>query len=156
MNTKTESPNLTQHRAIQVWSFILPILKCAVCPACLSIFGSLFAGARMGFLGDTRMHMGIIGAALVADIAILYAAMQHHQSRLPLVACSVGGTLALAGHFTHEAVEFVGFAILMFAAAYNYVLIRRHHREEGSCCSHLAVAQADGAGHSRGHGHGHD
>jgi hypothetical protein len=137
-------------RAVQFWSFALPVLKCAVCPACLSIFGGLFAGARMGFLGDERLHGSIIAIALVADFFILRAAMRHHKNRWPLGLCLGGGAVAILGHFTAEVVEFVGFALLMLAAIHNVVLLRRHRREGGSCCAHEVPARLGGVSHEHG------
>ena len=137
-------------RAVQFWSFALPVLKCAVCPACLSIFGGLFAGARMGFLGDERLHGGIIAIALVADFFILRAALRHHRNWWPLGLCLGGGTVAIVGHFTAEVVEFAGFALLMLAAIHNVVLLRRHRREGASCCAHEPHARAGGPIHEHG------
>lgn len=128
-------------QAVQFWSFALPVLKCAVCPACLSIFGGLFAGVRMGFLGDERFHGGIIAIALVADFFILQAAMRHHKNWWPLALCFGGWALTIVGHFTAEVVEFIGFGLLMLAAIHNVVLLRRHRQEGGSCCAHEAPAQ---------------
>jgi hypothetical protein len=108
----------------------------------LSIFGGLFAGARLGFLGDERFHGGIIAVALVADFFILRAAMRHHKSRWPLALCIAGAGIAFIGHFTLEAVELVGFGLLMLAAVQNVVLLRRHRHEGGSCCAHPAVAHS--------------
>ena len=145
-----EMSNNRPSRAIQFWSFVLPVLKCAVCPACLSIFGGLFAGARMGFLGDERFHGSIIAVALVADFFILRAAMQHHKSRWPLALCLAGGAIAILGHFTAEVVELSGFGLLMVAAIQNVVLLRRHRREGGSCCAHEAAPQLGGMSHEHG------
>jgi hypothetical protein len=131
---KTPPPS----RALQVGSLLLPILKCAVCPACLSLFGGLFAGARMGLLGDERLHGGIIALALVADVFILRAALKHHKNRWPLSLCLAGAALAVLGHFTVEFVEYLGFALLLIAAVQNVVLLRRHRNESGSCCAHEA------------------
>ena len=137
-------------RAVQFWSFALPVIKCLVCPACLSVFGGLFAGARLGFLGDERFHGGIIAVALIADFFILRAAMQHHGNRWPLGLCLAGGAIAILGHFSAEVVEFIGFGLLMLAAIYNVVLLRRHRREGGSCCAHEAHAQGGGPIHEHG------
>lgn len=125
-------------RAMLFWSLLLPIIKCAICPACLSIFGGVFAGARMGFLGDERLHGGIVAVALVADVFILRAAMSHHKNRWPLGLCLAGGALAVLGYFTAEVVEYVGFGLLFTAAVQNVVLLRRHRKEGGSCCAHEA------------------
>jgi hypothetical protein len=130
-------------RSLQVWSFLLPALKCALCPACLSIFGSLFAGARMGFVVDESLHGGIILVALVADFFILRAAMKHHRSRWPASLCAAGALLAVAGHFTNEAVEFAGFVLLMIAAILNLTLLRQHRKHGGACCVHDAAPHTE-------------
>lgn len=148
MNMEMSSERPSQ--AVQFWSFALPVLKCAVCPACLSIFGGLFAGARLGFLGDERFHGSIIAIALVADFFILRAAMRHHKNRWPLGLCLGGGVVAIVGHFTAETVEFIGFGLLMLAAIHNVVLLRRHHREDGSCCAHEIHAPVGGISHEHG------
>lgn len=121
---------------LQFWSFALPIIKCAFCPACLSLFAGLFAGARLGFLGDERFHGWVLVVALVVDFFVLRAAMKHHQARSPLTLCIVGGLVAVLGHATNETIEFIGFGLLMLAALINWVLLRNHHREGGECCQH--------------------
>jgi uncharacterized membrane protein YeiH len=114
----------------------LPILKCAVCPACLSVFGSVFAGARLGFLEEEGWHGAVILLALIADFAILGASMRHHARRGPLVVCVAGAVLAVGGHFLGEVVEYAGFALLLAAGIWNLVLLRHHQREGGACCAH--------------------
>lgn len=114
----------------------LPILKCAVCPACLSVFGSLLAGARFGFLEDERLHGAVILAALLADFLILGASLRHHRRWGPLGVCAAGALLAVAGHFTSELVEYGGLSLLLAAGIWNLILLRRHHREGADCCAH--------------------
>ena len=124
-------------RSLQWWSFILPVLKCALCPACLSLFGGVFAGARLGFLGDERLHEVVIGAALVADVLILGAAFRHHRFPWPLAACGLGALLIVAGHLTHVSpIEVSGFIVLIVAAFWNWRVLRKHHREHTSTCTH--------------------
>jgi len=137
-------------RAIRLWSLALPVLKCAFCPACLSLFGGLLAGARMGFVGDARFHASLIAVALVADFFILRAATRHHRNRWPLALCIAGGLVAIVGHFTAEALEYAGFGLLMLAAVQNIVLLRRHRREDGSCCVHDARSPLRGPIHEPG------
>lgn len=127
--------------AIQFWSLALPVLKCAVCPACLSLFGGLVAGARMGFLADEHVHGSIMAAALVADFFILRTALRHHNNRWPMALCIAGAMTAVVGHVTSETVEFAGFGLLFLAAIQNVVLLRRHRRDGGSCCAHDGVIQ---------------
>lgn len=150
--TKSDAGAVSPSRAIQLGSFLLPVLKCAVCPACLGVFGSLFAGARIGLLGDEHVHGAVIAFALVADFAILYAALRHHQNRWPLGLCIGGGILAVTGHLTSEAIELAGFGVLMLAAVLNVVALRRHRRQGGSCCAHDGEVQTRLGGPIHEHG----
>lgn len=121
-----------------VTSVLLPVLKCAVCPVCLGIFGTALAGARLGFLADERLHGALIGFAILADLVILEVSRRHHRRRLPIVLCAVGGAVALLGHLTEEAswVEYFGFASLMAASIWNVRLLRRHRATGEGCCAH--------------------
>jgi hypothetical protein len=121
---------------LRAGAVVLPILKCAVCPACLSIFGSVFAGARLGFVESERWHGVIILVALVADFGILWASTRHHARYGPLALCVAGAAIAVVGHLFSELVEYAGFALLLGAGLWNLALLRRHRRAAGSCCAH--------------------
>lgn len=121
---------------LRIGAVALPVLKCAVCPACLGLVGSLLAGARLGFLEDERVHGAAILVALVADVAILGASLRHHRRAGPLVLCGLGALLAVGGHVAWEAVEYAGFALLFAAGIWNLMLLRRHHQHGGDCCGH--------------------
>jgi hypothetical protein len=57
--------------ALLTWgALVLPVLKRALCPVCLGVFGSVFAGARLGFLANERLHGAVVAAAVVADVCI--------------------------------------------------------------------------------------
>ena len=120
---------------LRIGARALPILKCAVCPACLGIFASLFAGARIGFVQLERWHGILLLSALVADAIILGASARHHRRRGPLWLCAFGGLLAASGHYVVESLEYAGFALLLAAGIWNLVLLRRHHHHAGSCCA---------------------
>ena len=121
---------------LRVGAIVLPVLKCALCPACLSIFGSVLAGTRIGLLDNERVHAPIILVALIADFGILGASMRHHSRRGPIALCALGAMLAVFGHFAMELVEYAGFGILLGAGIWNTVLLRRHHQAGSTCCAH--------------------
>lgn len=123
-------------RVLQALSLALPVIKCLACPACLSVIGGVFAGARFGFHISEQTHLSVLVVALAVDVGILSAAARHHESRRPLQLCLLGGALAFAGHFTHVAVEYLGFALLIAGATYNIVLMRQHRAHGGTCCAH--------------------
>jgi hypothetical protein len=121
---------------LRIGAVALPILKCAVCPACLGVLGSLFAGARIGLMGDERFHGALILVALIADLIILRASVRHHARGGPLWLCVVGASCAIAGHLSWEPVEYAGFLLLLASGLWNLALLRAHRRAGGSCCAH--------------------
>jgi hypothetical protein len=140
MTTHQSSQALSPAAPASLWLRIgavgLPILKCAVCPACLSIFGSVFAGARFGFVQTEPWHELLIFVALIADFAVLGASFRHHRRRTPLWLCAAGALLVVLGHLFAESLELLGFALLLAAGISNLILLRRHHRHAGNCCAH--------------------
>jgi hypothetical protein len=121
---------------LRVGAILLPIVKCAVCPACLSIFGSLFAGARFGFVQLEPWHEAVILIALIADFAVLGASFRHHRRHSALWLCAGGAALIVLGHLFAESLESLGFALLLVAGVWNVILLRWHHRRTGNCCEH--------------------
>ena len=140
MTTHQSSQSLLPAASASLWlrvgAILLPIVKCAVCPACLSIFGSLFAGARFGFVQLEPWHELVILVALIADFAVLGASFRHHRRGTPLWLCAAGAALIVLGHLFAESLESLGFALLLVAGIANVVLLRRHHRHTGNCCDH--------------------
>jgi hypothetical protein len=120
----------------QLGSMLLPVLRCALCPACLGAFGGLLAGTRLGLLQDERFHGAFVMAALVVDLVILRAAFVHHKKGGPLFVCAFGALFAIVGHFFAEELEFLGLLVLVGAALWNVLLLRRHRREGHGCCPH--------------------
>ena len=130
---------------LSIGSFMLPVLKCAVCPVCLGMFGSVVAGARLGFLADERLHGALIVFAIALDAGILTVALRHHRQLGPLLVCCAGALLALLGHFglRTEVLEYVGFAMLMAASLWNVGLMLAHPHSDGACCVHEAESELE-------------
>lgn len=124
---------------LQMLSLLLPLLKCAVCPVCLSLYGGLFAGARLGAVGLGQLPEWLLSVVLVADLAILGLAFRHHRRLGPLLVCAVAGGLVGAGHMaSSERLELLGFAALIGTAFWNWWLLRELHRSPEAVCSHCA------------------
>jgi hypothetical protein len=127
-------------------SIVMPILRCALCPVCVGTFGSVVAGARLGFLADQRLHGVLILFAIAIDTLMLAASMRHHHRTGPLLLCTFGSCTALLAHFALqvEPVEYAGFALLMFASIWNVRLLLAHRLVDGSCCPHDRQQHAHG------------
>lgn len=125
---------------LQVWAVILPLLKCAVCPACLSLYGGIFAGLRAGAGGVRMLPTWLLLVALGADLFILGAAFRRHHRGGPLVACCAGAAVVLFAHWIEfESLELVGLSLLMATGLWNWWILRKHHTANlGSCstCGH--------------------
>lgn len=118
---------------------LLPLLKCAICPACLSLYGGLFASARLGAAGFGHLPAWLLGVALVADVVILYLAFRHHRKPGPIMVCLGAGLLVIMGHVAaDEVLELAGFVALIATAFWNWWLLRKHHRAPESTCNHCA------------------
>lgn len=114
----TEATLAPPSRALQFWSFALPVLKCAVCPACLSLFGGLFAGARMGLLGSESFHgwEKWFGYLQMQVIALTFwrsdarnhptGGEGHHSWSWPACHCPAGGCLAYSHRFNQATFAF--------------------------------------------------
>ena len=139
MHTESHAPQRPQVNAsgtaLQALSVALPIFKCAACPACLSLWGTLFAGARIGAFEDERAHALVLLLAVVVDFVVLGASLRHHGSHGPLIVCAAGAVLALGGHFVGETVEYAGLAVLMGVGVWNLRLLRAHRHRPDGCCS---------------------
>jgi hypothetical protein len=130
---------------LQLGSLLLPIIKCAFCPVCLSLFGTAVAGARLGFLADERCHGVLITVAVIIDGAIFAAGRRHHRGPGPLVLCGLGALVAMAGHLAEVAgMEIAGLGALMVAAFWNVLLLRQHRHRRGGCCDHAARPVSEG------------
>lgn len=130
----------TRAERLQVLSLLLPALKCALCPACLSLYGGLFAGARFGAAGVYELPSSLLAGVLVVDLLVLLFAFREHRKSGPLWSCILGGGLMVVGHITaHEVVEFVGLGTLIATSLWNWRLLRKHHRSHHSAdcgCGH--------------------
>jgi hypothetical protein len=123
---------------LSVAATIAPFAQCAVCPACLAVFGSLVAGARLGLLVDERLHGMLIVCAIVLDTAILTLSKRHYRQFQPLALCVAGALLSLLAHFVWSSLllEYTGFGLLMAASLWNVALLRAHRHAADSCCPH--------------------
>lgn len=123
----------TRAERLQVLSLLLPALKCALCPACLSLYGGLFAGARFGAAGVYELPSSLLAVVLVVDFAVLLFAFREHRRSGPLWSCTLGGGLMIVGHVTAiEVLEFMGLGTLIVTSLWNWQLLRKHHRSHHS------------------------
>jgi hypothetical protein len=109
------------------WGTLLPLLACAICPACLTTYAKLFSVAGVGVgLGETA-HLILLGVAMVSSLVV--SAWRSHRTRQawPLALASLGVSLVLAGHCLGEVpwLEWGGIATLLAGGLTEHFRLRR-------------------------------
>lgn len=106
---------------------LLPVLACAVCPACLTTYAKVLSvfGVSLGF--DAAIHQRLLVAALATSIAISGWRSWKQRRVWPLAVAVVGTALVAAGHGLGElhALEWGGMLILLGGAWAEHYRLRR-------------------------------
>jgi hypothetical protein len=101
------------------WLSVAPVLACAFCPACLSVWAPTLSVLGVGIAWTESQHVAAL--ALAVTIALVPAALAaRRRGRVgPLVATLVGSALLVAGHLTggKHILEVTGMAALLAGAA---------------------------------------
>jgi hypothetical protein len=122
-------------RWLRAGSVLVPLVKCAVCPVCLGLFGTALAEASASHQLDERVHWALSAFAVAAGLAVLLPSFRHHLRPEPLALWAAGSALAAAGHVSEaQAQESVGFALLLASSLLNLLLLRRYVAPS-SCCN---------------------
>lgn len=108
-------------------SALLPVLACAVCPACLSTYAKLFSVAGVGF-GLSELHHDILlGVAITTSV--LVSAWRSHRTRRawPIAVALTGSALVLCGHLLGELawLEWAGVLVLLAGGLTEHFRLRR-------------------------------
>jgi hypothetical protein len=109
------------------WASLLPLLACAVCPACLATYAKLLSIVGVGIGLSEAQHTLLLAAAVVVSLGVsIYRAAQTKR-RWPLVLAMLGAGLILFGH-SHgelENFEWLGALVLLAAGVAEQTLTRR-------------------------------
>jgi len=122
----TTSCDCAGHRAMTLkrpsggkvsWSGLLPVLACALCPACLAAWTPLLAGLGLGLALTEAQHTWLLLVAIA--LAVVSAGLRARSSRMwtPLVLALLGGTVLLASHDTPGGGALSALGALCFIAA---------------------------------------
>lgn len=108
---------------------LLPVLACAVCPACLTTYAKLLSVAGTAWLSDTH-HLVLLGVALSASLGLSAARTVRTRRAWPLATALTGGALLLAGHFGGEApvLEWLGVLTLLVGGLVEHFRFSAHRR----------------------------
>lgn len=110
-----------------LWGSLLPVLACAVCPACVATYAKLFSLAGVS-VGLTEGQHAILLTAAVA-VSVVASGWRAWRARRawPLAVALAGATLVVAGHRFGEVawLEWAGVAVLLSGGLVEHVRLRR-------------------------------
>lgn len=118
------------------WSTVLPILACAVCPACLATYAKVFSVFGVGFGMSDSQHLVLLTFAVLASLGVSAYRSWRSKRWWPIVTASFGATLIVAGHVVgdlHE-LEWAGVVVLLVGG------LREHFRLRGHVTGHALAA----------------
>lgn len=110
-----------------MWSAVLPLLACAVCPACLATYTKLFSlvGVSLGL--DEAAHQLLLAVALVISVGVSAWRSWRTGRAWPLLVAACGSALVAAGHLLGDlhALEWAGVLVLLAGGLSEHVRLRR-------------------------------
>jgi hypothetical protein len=99
-------------------TLLLPLVACAFCPACLTLWAPLLASLGLGFALPEAVHPA--GIAIAVLVALAPAARRAQRAKVwpPLVFVAAGAVLFLATHALGNGrlVELIGAVSLVFGS----------------------------------------
>jgi hypothetical protein len=110
-----------------MWSTLLPVLACAVCPACLTTYAKLFSVLGVGFGLSEFQHLVILGVAIGGSISVSAWRSWRTRRAWPIAIALSGSTLVVTGHFAGDlyVVEWVGVLLLLVGGLTEHFRLRR-------------------------------
>lgn len=110
-----------------VWASVIPILACAVCPACIATYAKVFSllGVSVGL--SELHHTVLLGIAIA--VSTLVSAWRSVRTRRiwPVAFATLGASLVLAGHVRGElhALEWAGVLTLLGSGLVEQLRLRK-------------------------------
>lgn len=105
---------------------VLPLLACAVCPACLSAYAKVFSAFGVGLLLTETQHAVIMAIAVSSSILVSAWRSVRSGRRWPLAVSLSGSVLVVSGHLIEvSAVEWLGVVVLLVGGLVEMPLLRK-------------------------------
>jgi hypothetical protein len=117
-----------------------PVLACAFCPACLTLYASLLSAVGVGITFTEADHHALLGAAVVSCIVVAAWRSRREQTIVPLAVGGLGCSVLVLGHVGERAwIEWIGIVVLLTGAwfvdavrGHRLTLIRRERPLAGT------------------------
>ena len=110
------------HRALStrapgsgLWASLLPVLACAVCPACLTTYAKILAVFGVGFGLSELEHLVLLVLAVGTSVAVSAWRTVRSGRAWPLVFALSGSALVVLGHVVGDlhVVEWTGVLVML-------------------------------------------
>jgi hypothetical protein len=110
-----------------LWSVILPILACAVCPACLTTYAKLFSVLGVGFGLSETHHLVLLVVAISASIGVSAWRSWRTWRIWPIAVALTGSALVATGHLAEDLhmLEWAGILTLLTGGLTEHFRLRR-------------------------------
>ena len=99
-------------------TLLLPLLACAFCPACLTLWAPLLASLGLGFALPEAVHPAGIGIAVLVALAPAAQRARRAKAWRPLLFVAAGAGMLLATHAVHggRIIELLGALCLVLGS----------------------------------------
>ena len=101
------------------WTTFLPVVLCAFCPACLSVWAPLLGIVGCGLRLSEEVHGALLGASIALSLLVGIARARRRHLWWPVAVTSLGGVLLISGHLLDDSLPLavLGCASLLLSAA---------------------------------------
>lgn len=110
-----------------LWATFLPVLACAICPACLTTYAKLLSVFGVGFGLSELHHLVLLVVALSASIGVSAWRSWRTRRAWPIAIALTGASLVVTGHVASDLhiVEWAGVVLLLIGGLTEHVRLRR-------------------------------
>lgn len=108
------------------WAALLPVLACAVCPACLTTYAKLLSVLGVGVGLSELHHLILLVVAVSASVGVSAWRSIRTRRVWPVAVALTGSTLVAAGHLGGDlhAVEWAGVLVLLAGGLTEHFRLR--------------------------------
>jgi hypothetical protein len=108
------------------WSLLLPLLACAICPACLATYAKLLSLLGVGVGMTESQHLFVLGTAVLVSVVVSGLRSWRSGRWWPLAFALSGTALIVVGHLAEalHALEWAGVLVLMVGGLSEHFRLR--------------------------------
>jgi hypothetical protein len=108
------------------WALLAPLLACAVCPACVTLYAQVLSVIGLGFELGTQTHEVLLFVAVALAGGVAFARFLRLGRLAPFAVTLAGCGLVVGGHVADvHALEWSGVALLVAGGVVEQLAARR-------------------------------